>query len=152
MPRTASTLAARHGGRRRTHRRAGCLRIRRLRVRRAAKNARLGPAWKITPDLAACRTPDATHIIDRAPRGGMDGAGGGPAVPATGDVVYALLRDNAPLVRKLLEAAPFIDPRGHIGEARRQGGFFSTYAEFDRAATAPAAGAVRAAVRLGPPG
>ena len=34
MPRTASTLAARHGGRRRTHRRAGCLRIRRLRVRR----------------------------------------------------------------------------------------------------------------------
>ena len=76
----------------------------------------------------------------------MDGAGGGgPAVPATWDVVYALLRDNAPLVRKLLEASPFIDPRGRIGAP--QGEFFSAYGEFDHAATAPAAGAVRATVR-----
>ena len=58
-------------------------------------------------------------------------------MPPTRDVVYALLRDNAPLVRKILEASPFIDPRGHLeGRGIRQGEFFSTYPEFDHAATA----------------
>lgn len=58
-------------------------------------------------------------------------------MPPARDVAYALLRDNAPLVRKLLEASPFIDPRGHLGgRGLSQGEFFALYDEFDHASTA----------------
>ena len=59
------------------------------------------------------------------------------AAPSARDVLHAMLRDNAPLVRKLLEASPFLNPRGYAESSGSScGEFFAGYGEFDPAAVA----------------
>ena len=58
-------------------------------------------------------------------------------VPPARDVLHAVLRDNPALVRKLLVASPFLNPRGYLensGTSYKE--FFARYAEFDPAVTA----------------